>query len=57
MVDAQAREHWRARLAAVEFAQVEAVLQSVPEPIMSVPTLRFCVDLLTLNQGRLLDGD
>lgn len=45
---------WLDRLAAVDLADCEDILRRVPK--MSAPTRRLCVQLLTLNRRRLLDG-
>lgn len=52
-----ARSHWRSRLTAVDRTTLVALVQLVPAEIMSDAARSFCVELLTLNQRRVLDGD
>lgn len=51
------RSYWQERLAAVDQTTLLALVQRVPEAIMSGPARSFCVELLTLNRRRVLDGD
>ncbi len=57
MAEPAARCYWRERLAAVNRTKLVELLQLVPAAIMSDPARSFCVELLTLNQRRVLDGD
>lgn len=52
----RAREHWWARLEAVEEQAVADVIAVVPESILSEVSRRFVTSLLSANRRRLLDG-
>lgn len=57
MANPAVRSYWQERLAAVEHTTLAELVQCVPSVIMSDPARSFCVELLTLNRRRVLDGD
>ncbi|GAA2349477.1 hypothetical protein GCM10009854_28850 [Saccharopolyspora halophila] len=57
LAEPEARCYWLERLAAVKRIELEALVQRVPASIMSDPARSFCVELLTVNRRRVLDGD
>lgn len=50
-----ARRHWADRLHQVDQAEVEKILDAVPQEILSVSRSRFVRQLLQVNRRRLLD--
>lgn len=52
-----AAPYWLGRLQAVDMDSVAALLDTVPWEVLSDPSRRFCLQLLELNRGRLLDVD
>jgi hypothetical protein len=49
------RRFWVHRLEAVTDRAVESALIRAPDALLSVPSRRFCVELLSYNRRRLLD--
>jgi hypothetical protein len=53
----EAAGYWTERLDSLEQSAVDALVESVPDRIMSEPTRSFCRELLRLNRRRVLDDD
>ena len=49
------RQFWAARLDAVTDSTIETALIRAPNALLSVPSRRFCQELLSYNRRRLLD--
>jgi hypothetical protein len=55
-IDAAAAEIWLEKLSSLKPLAFEAILAEVPSERMSNIAKRFTLELLTFNQGRLLEG-